>query len=120
MQSVIESEGSEEVCIVLSHNNLQRAVTITVRTQPGSLGIHTITLTDPLQHYLYALLLQVKGLTFSQLVKVLYLLLIQMGLNVLTLTFKMTTCLKIQKSLMSPFWCHQMIQQWMFQNLCYK
>lgn len=39
IQSVVESEESEEVCIVLSHNNLQRAVTISVRTQSGSLGI---------------------------------------------------------------------------------
>ena len=33
MQSVIESEGSEEVCIVLSDTNLEREITITVATQ---------------------------------------------------------------------------------------
>lgn len=94
IQSVIESEESEEVCIVLSHSNLQRAVTIAVRTQSGSLGIHTLDFHESSTALLVinALLLQVKGLTFSQLVKISYLILIQMGLNVLTLTFKMTTC----------------------------
>ena len=33
MQSVVENEGPEEVCIVLSDTNLEREIIITVATQ---------------------------------------------------------------------------------------
>ena len=36
MQSVMENELSAEVCVMLSHTNLQRDIVISLATQPGS------------------------------------------------------------------------------------
>ena len=44
MQTVVENESSIEVCLVLSHANLQRNVTIAVVTQPlTATGLFKIT-----------------------------------------------------------------------------